>query len=174
MFESLKNLMFDPSYATFWTAVGAAAQASAAVMAAAAVLYSITTFSRSLRISHYTEVDRLYFELLKLRFGRPHVLQPALAKSPEQQVDYDTYAFMVWNFLETIYDRCESDHTLWDTWHPILLEEAKAHHTWFLDPKNQGKFKRGFNSYVRRNILSAECAQTEPKARADMLVAIEP
>src|SRR5215211_88729 len=45
-------------------------------MAAAALLVTLRTFSKSLTISHYAELDRMYGELLKLAIDKPHLRDP--------------------------------------------------------------------------------------------------
>jgi hypothetical protein len=43
---------------------------------------------------------------------------------------------MLWNFLETIHDRCEGNsadkQTLRETWGPVLTAENSVHRGWFL------------------------------------------
>ncbi|MDZ4081712.1 MAG: hypothetical protein U1E10_02155, partial [Bdellovibrionales bacterium] len=60
----------------------------------------------------------------------------------------DLYAFMVWNFIETIVDRCQNNKALSETWSPIILVEAKKHYAWFVKPENKDKFKESFRNYV--------------------------
>lgn len=46
--------------------------------------------------------------------------------------EYDAYAFMVWNFLEAIHDKCQDDDELLNTWAPIIAAEDAYHRGWFL------------------------------------------
>jgi hypothetical protein len=72
---------------------------------------------------------------------------------PLKAREYDAYAAMVWNFLETIVDRCEgtADRHLRDTWYPIVATENAMHRTWFDMPENRRKFKERFRRYIEKN-----------------------
>jgi hypothetical protein len=54
------------------------------------------------------------------------------AMTDYRQREYDAYAFMVWNFLETIHDRCDEHPELLNTWAPIIAAENEYHRGWFL------------------------------------------
>lgn len=54
------------------------------------------------------------------------------AMTDYREKEYDAYAFMVWNFLETIHDRCEEHADLLNTWAPIVAAENDFHRGWFL------------------------------------------
>src|SRR5574337_277446 len=130
-------------YGVFWQAFEALAQASASILGLIALIYSIHAFRRSLQILHYTELDRMYFDLLRLGIEKPHLRIPDAARTPAEEQEYNSYAFMVWNFLETIHDRCERDQNLCATWYPALDAEDRLHRAWFDRPENRGKFKDG-------------------------------
>lgn len=136
----------------FWTAVGAVAQGIASIMAIAALLYSMITFRNTLKISHYTELDRMYFDLLKVALERPHLINSVVPRNKDAQREYEIYAYMTWNFLEAIYDRCEREHRdkhLWDTWKPVFVDEIKLHGQWLSKPENKCRFKPAFCEFVR-------------------------
>jgi hypothetical protein len=64
---------------------------------------------------------------------------------------YDAYAFMVWNFLETVHDRCQEEPTLLGTWAPVVAAENELHRGWFLQQMRiqiEHKRRDGTN-YVR-------------------------
>ena len=69
--------------------------------------------------------------------------------------EYDVYAFMVWNFIETIYDKCQNDRTLKETWGCIIIEEGQRHREWFLRAENKPKFKDRFHRYIMRRVLAS-------------------
>jgi hypothetical protein len=142
------DMLLNPDHATLWSAFGAVAQASATIMAIAALIYSMTSFRKSLKASHYTELDSMYFELLKIPMDKPHLLDPNVTRSGNQVIEYDIYAFMVWNFLEAVYDRCEHDKQLCSTWYPVVAVENHRHRTWFDRPDNRSKFKSAFHSFI--------------------------
>lgn len=137
--------VFGPEYEVFWSAVGAMAQT---VIALAALVYSVATFRSSTSITHYSEIDSTYHQLLAMALERPHLVQVEAMRSDDQRAEYAIYAFMVWNFLEAIYDRCNSDRHLRETWFPIIKAESQLHRGWFEDPANGPRFKESFRNYI--------------------------
>ncbi|HEX4633812.1 MAG TPA: hypothetical protein VH163_08275 [Gemmatimonadales bacterium] len=117
------------------------------------LFYSIWSFRTTLRDSYYAELDRVYFDLLKIGLERPELLDFPLTRDPGTAREYDAYAFMVWNFVETIFDRCQgwSKRRLRETWYPIIAAENARHRAWFDIPENRLKFKAGFCRFVERN-----------------------
>jgi hypothetical protein len=145
-----------------WTEAGVIAQALGSIGIILTLVYSAWTFATTLREGYYTELDRVYFDLLKIRVERPHLLScrascPAAAPlqpaDPAQAREYDAYAFMVWNFLETVVDRCEgaSNRHLRETWYPVVATENALHRAWFDMPENRRKFKERFCRFIEAN-----------------------
>lgn len=62
----------------------------------------------------------------------------------ETYFKYCSYAYMMWNFLETIYDfeSKKKNSSLGNIWEPVLIEENKLHYRWFLD--NRRLFRKSF------------------------------
>ena len=145
----MADVFLNPGYSTMWAALGAIAQGIASILAIAALLYSMTTFRRSLKTSHYTELDRMYFDLLKLAVEKSHLGNPKSSRTDEQKAEYEVYAYMVWNFLETIYDRCARDEHLCVTWYPVVDAENRLHREWFDRADNKHKFKQEFHDFIR-------------------------
>lgn len=108
---TVSSVLYANEYATFWAAAGAIAQGAASLLGLIALIYSIMAFRRSFKSMHYAELDRMYFDLLRIAVEKPHLRTPPLSRIA-CQVDYDSYAFMVWNFLETVYDRCQEEPAL--------------------------------------------------------------
>jgi hypothetical protein len=119
------------------------------VLAIAALAYSILTFRKSRHDSHYTELDSMYFEILRIALEKPHLIDPAASRSGDQALEYEAYAFMVWNFLEAIYDRCEHNNRLCCTWYPVIDTENRLHRAWFDRKTNEHRFKPAFRAFVR-------------------------
>ncbi|NCB54689.1 MAG: hypothetical protein EOM49_07085 [Epsilonproteobacteria bacterium] len=69
-------------------------------------------------------------------------------RNDEQKAEYRLYAFIVWNFLESIYDRCMLDHDLQKTWFPIIEAERSIHLAWIQEKENRTKFKAEFLSFI--------------------------
>lgn len=126
-----------------WAAVGALINLAAAVVALAAILHAIRAFRKEINTAHYTEIDKLYFELLSLK-----------ANSQKCDGFADIYPLMVWNFIETIVDRCDArgETRLYGTWEPVIRADGLEHLEWFT--KGGGlKFKKSFRCWVARNFL---------------------
>ncbi len=132
-----------------WTKAGVFAQALGSVGIILTLFYSAWTFATSLRESYYAELDRVYFELLKMVLERPYLLSPP-HDDELKGAEYEAYAFMVWNFLETVVDRCEgtSNKRLRDTWYPIIDTENRLHRAWFDAEANRHKFKAQFRRFI--------------------------
>ncbi|MGZ9101155.1 MAG: hypothetical protein ACXW3O_15760 [Brevundimonas sp.] len=107
---------------------------------------ALRDFSRSLRELKYSELDRLYFDLQRAALDYPavHVPVPPTGNPTDAQRRYDTYALMVWAFVETVCDRCERDETLHTTWYPIVRVEKERHIAWLRRPENAALFKESF------------------------------
>jgi hypothetical protein len=131
-----------------WTKVQVIVEAVAAVGIILTLLYSLWSFTRSLRAGFYTELDRMYFDLLKIAMDRPYLLNFAASPNDQQQREYEIYAFMVWNFLETVFDRCHQHRQLRDTWYPIISAENMLHRKWFDERANRTRFKQAFVAFI--------------------------
>jgi hypothetical protein len=118
-------------------------------------LISLNRFRRTVKQStatlqsaHYSELDRFYAEIMRTAIEHPHLREPRYVVPDEQyllddyvayddpdsakRIQYDTYAYTVWNFLEAIHDRCADDKDLRDTWVPVIDAENDLHRGWFL------------------------------------------
>lgn len=129
------------------TVVSAAAAVFSLLQTARSFRDSVNNFRKSVNNLHYTELDNLYLELLKMAIDKPYLRQPdAIYRNPlaktNQEREYDIYARMIWNFLETVADRCHNDPKLEDTWHPVIQDEGSVHTQWIRD--NPKGFSKGF------------------------------
>jgi hypothetical protein len=141
--------------ASFWCLISSYPETTATVVSAAAAVLALLHAARSFRKSvnniNYTELDNLYLELLKMAIDKPYLRQPdSIYRNPQlktnQEREYDIYARMIWNFLETIADRCDNDRGLKDTWHPVIQDEGSVHKQWIRqEPKGfSERFYRRF------------------------------
>jgi hypothetical protein len=128
---------------TFWTFI-------LSIVALLTLVFAAISFKKSLKESRYTEIDRMYFELLRCALDKPHVNDLAAVRTETQKMEYEIYAFMVWNLMESIYDRCQHDKRLRATWYPVLDAENRLHRKWFDSPDNRHKFKDEFRHFVER------------------------
>ena len=143
-----------------WTRAGVIATALGSLAIVLSLFYSAYSFSTTLREGYYAELDRIYFELLKIGLERPYLRAPAPPTDPARANEYDAYAFMVWNFLETIVDRCDkvSNHALRETWYPVVATECALHRAWFDVKENRLKFKDRFCRFIDTRYPKANAA----------------
>lgn len=114
----------------------------------------ITHTRNAMTFAYYSDLDRLYAEILRLAIDKPHLRSPAPIVSDsevlsrgytpypnsnsgaddlaDRNLQYEAYAFMVWNFIETIRDRCADNEDLKGTWGPVVGAENAVHRGWFL------------------------------------------
>ena len=133
-----------------WTKASVVAQALGSVAIVLTLFYSVWSFTTTLRDAYYAELDRVYFELLKIGLERPALLAFPTSPDPAKAREYDAYAFMVWNFVETVFDRCQgwSKRRLRETWYPVIAAENARHREWFDVPENRRKFKAHFSKFI--------------------------
>lgn len=106
------EIFFNEEYTTLWTAVSSIMGVIATTMAIFALLYSMRTYRKTMQVVHYGEIDKMYFEILKEALAKPHLVRQGVERDINQQTEYNIYAFIVWNFLESIYDCCMLDTDL--------------------------------------------------------------
>lgn len=125
---------------------------AAALLAAIAVLLYTVFWFRDKAVNHYTVFDQTYLEILKLGLERPWLRDPAYTSKYKEAADlnergrYETYAFICWNFCETIVDK--GDEELMKTWGCVIDTENELHRAWFEQPENAGKFKDEFRAWI--------------------------
>ncbi|WP_042458811.1 hypothetical protein [Neobacillus dielmonensis] len=96
----------------------------------------------------------------------------------EFQKKYSIYAFMVYNLMETIYDKHIRDDEsrinflfrkktdlFWKTWEPIIKEEYNLHRAWFDHEPNKANFKEDFKKFI--NSLDGGPVRKEEKVKID-------
>jgi hypothetical protein len=138
------------AYADMWTRAGVIATALGSLGIVLTLFYSAYIFTTTLREGYYAELDRVYFELLKIGLERPYLRAPTPPTEATKASEYEAYAFMVWNFLETVFDRCDStsNRNLRETWYPVVATECALHRAWFDLPENRRKFKARFCRFI--------------------------
>lgn len=144
------EIFLSDEYETLWTAISSIMGIIATTLAIFALIYSMRTYRKTMQIVHYGEIDKMYFEILKEALAKPHLVRKNIERSSEQEIEYDIYAFIVWNFLESIYDRCMLDTDLQKTWFPIIEAERKIHLAWIQEHDNRTKFKTEFLSFIEK------------------------
>lgn len=145
------KVFMHPDYATMWSAVGAIATGLAAILGAIALVYTIVGLRKSLNMTHYTNLDTMYMTILQMTMERPYLKTPDHLTDDRQRSEYDTYAYVLWNFLESIYDHCLEDKYLRATWYPSIRAESQRHRAWLDAPENRIKFKDDFYRFIAAN-----------------------
>jgi hypothetical protein len=140
-----------------WTEAEVIATALGSIGIVLTLFYSAWSFKTTLREGYYAELDRVYFELLKIGLERPYLRASLPPADPAKASEYEAYAFMVWNFLETVVDRCNtpSNPSLRETWYPVVATESALHRAWFDVPENRRKFKERFCRFIAAHYPAA-------------------
>jgi hypothetical protein len=125
----------------------------------------------------YAQLDGIYLDIQKMIIEHPHLANPDRSRNPDEEIQYEAFAFIVWNFLESICDytgetepseaQSGEGALLRETWHCIVRHEGTLHAKWFLDPKNEHKFKPKFRKYIKREMT--EWARSHPTGAATRL-----
>jgi hypothetical protein len=135
----------------------------AAILGGIALVLSIWVFKRTLDFQAYRELDSNYMEILKQGIEHPYLRDPKITnnykdlkddkglKDTERILRYETYAFMVWNMCETVYDRKRVN----ETWLPVIKTEKDLHLAWLKEGENTPKFKPEFVAYVMKEPLQS-------------------
>lgn len=126
------------------------------VIAFLSLIISFLVSMNSQSKNDYIEIDNQYKDLLAMGIKNPKLRDPQIAShykelkesDRETYFKYCAYAYMMWNFLETIYDfgSKKKNSSLGTIWEPVLIEENKLHYRWFLD--NRRLFRKSFQDYV--------------------------
>lgn len=130
-------------------------QALALTLSSVAIIFSLFTFFKTRRVTLYQDLDRLYLEVLKLAIQYPRFVNPKFTLDyqrsfkGEELLQYEAYAFIVWNVCETIADR-RKDKTLFRSWEPVLKAEIERHRAWFDSGENTSKFKMDFRDLIQK------------------------
>lgn len=121
------------------------------LLAAVAILLYIVLWFKEKHSSNYDIFDATYLDILKLgienpQFRNPYYTKHYLSLELDERIKYETYAFICWNFCETLFDK--GDEELMKTWSVVIDNEHNLHATWFNNPDNHGKFKQEFKDYI--------------------------
>lgn len=135
-----------------------------ASIAVLSIALSIITFMVSNKRDSYMTIDSIYSSLLEKGINNPSLRDPSKTvnydkydknnpKEREYFLSYSTYAYMIWNFIETIYDlhqRSRKNSYMIETWMPVIIDENKLHFRWFKN--NQRLFKKEFREFVLEEV----------------------
>lgn len=120
----------------------------------ASLIMTYSIFRQTRSSMSYSDLDSMYMEILKMGIDRPEFRDPEktlsykTSFSGDELMSYETYAYIVWNFCEAIYDRTHDEENI-ITWLPVIIAEKRLHYAWIEEPENHHKFKKGFLSYMK-------------------------
>jgi len=139
----------------FWNLI---VSSSATILAAIAILLYIIYWYKDKSNNSYDIFDATYLDILKIGMENPSFRNPILTNdyinsfSENEKIKYEIYAFISWNFCETIFDK--GDVELMKTWSVVIDTENALHRKWFDNPENTNKFKESFRMHIQNNLPS--------------------
>ncbi len=123
-----------------------------------ALVLSIYTFKKTSKFQSHADVDTLYMNTLSMALNHPEFRDVEMTskyketfKDRNQLLAYETYAFIVWNLCETIFDMKKDDKT----WYPVIESERRLHNAWFSNPENHYRFKKQFREFMENKFEQA-------------------
>ena len=128
---------------------------TATILGAIAILLNVLLWRRDKTHNAYDVFDATYLDILKMAIENPQFRNLKLTTNYKESfaenelIKYETYAFISWNFCETIFDK--GNEVLMETWIVVISEENKLHRKWFDDAANRTKFKEPFRKYILQN-----------------------
>lgn len=144
----------------FWNLI---VSSTATILAAIAILLYIILWYKDKSSNSYDSFDATYLDILKTGMENPSFRNPILTNdylnnfSGDEKIKYEIYAFITWNFCETIVDK--GDVELMKTWMVVIETENSLHRNWFDNPENYTKFKVSFRIHIE-NILPNNLEKT--------------
>lgn len=133
------------------------------IAAVCGLAWEIHSLRRGLDDASYRELDQLYYDLLRLRIERPELASPPDARTAalipkEQLAAHDAYGCMVWNFIETVIDRCGAPGRNFEAWGPAVEYESKRYAFW-MEGENRLRYSPNFEERLARIVRRVEAAR---------------
>ena len=135
----------------------------------ASVIYSIRDRGKE----DYFAIDDHYKDILKEGIKNPSLRDPRMCcnydklkeKDREYYLQYNGYAYLVWNLLKTIYDfshdKKNQHFNFYEIWLPSILQENKLHYRWFR--VNKYLYNEDFQKFVINELNEIEISQCNIK-----------
>ncbi len=124
------------------------------ILAGVAILLYIIMWNKEKENSNYDIFDTTYLDILKTGMEYPKFRNQKYTRNyknafdENEMIQYELYAFICWNFCETIIDK--GDKTLLETWGVVIEVEKSLHETWFNEEENKNKFKESFREKMHQ------------------------
>ena len=125
------------------------------LLSAIAIFLYILLWMKEKSDNNYEVFDSTYLEILKTGIEYPNFRDIGftsnykLHSENEEIIRYEIYAFICWNFCETLYDK--GDEELMKTWSVVIDTENQLHRKWFDQPENAPKFKQEFIDFIKKS-----------------------
>jgi hypothetical protein len=139
----------------FWNLI---VSSTATILAGIAILLYIIIWYKDKSSSSYDVFDAMYLDILKTGMENPTFRNSDLTNSylssfsGDERIKYEIFAFISWNFCETIFDK--GDKELMKTWSVVIDAENELHRKWFDNPENLKKYKESFRNFISENYTS--------------------
>jgi hypothetical protein len=133
----------------FWNLL---VSSTSTILAAVAILLYIIIWYKDKSNNSYEVFDTTYLDILKTGMENPSFRNPELTNdylnsfSGDEKIKYEIYAYISWNFCETIFDK--KDKKLMETWTIVIETENRLHRKWFDNIENHNKYKDSFRNYI--------------------------
>jgi len=112
------------------------------VISVVALFVSIWTWRFTYLLRRYETADNLLLEIHKIELEHPEFRDTEWCRQAVDHSDksirytYDTFACMVWNFLETLYDRYGEKNLRKSPFFSVMKDLSRRHSTWFFKEEN--------------------------------------
>lgn len=119
-----------------------------------AIFVSIRIWRKDFLIRRYDVADQLLFEIHKIHLEHPEFLDPEWIRQaidhpdPKIKYLYDVFATIVWNFLETLYERY-GDELQHSSFYGAMQTLGTRHRDWFFREENFSCYNPGLVRFLR-------------------------
>ena len=122
------------------------------LLSAIAIYLYIILWKKDKEDGSYDVFDGFYKDILFKGMEHPEMRNPENTADykrnfqGDERIRYETYAFLVFNFCETLYDR--GNKQLMYTWQDVIFVEYFLHRNWLEQPENKQKYKKEYLDFL--------------------------
>ncbi len=116
------------------------------IISCIALFFSIWTWRYNYISKRYETADNFLLEIHKIELNHPEFHDPDLIRQalnhsdPKVRYSYDIFACIIWNFLETLYDRYGERNLRKSPFFGAMKDLSKRHSAWFFKEENFSSF----------------------------------
>lgn len=130
------------------------------ILSGLAAAFSVITWYKSTERQDYSDLDNMYQNFLGVVIQDPKLRdEKEIKQYPNFQakfdpVKYDAYAYMAFNFCESVFDytRGKKNSRNRQSWTPAVVTETFLHWRWFFNPQNFNKFDNETRNHILMTI----------------------